>query len=320
MRRSVFAAVTGVVLVAFVAGAWPWPVLRAELELPAWAAGPSLRLSVDRAAARTSPMTRNDDPGWRNTVAPITVDGLAPGWSAETALLGATLQIGDRTLTSVPAPFPTPAAAGAARLARSVVIERLVDAGRLVAQFPPTPPANQLLILRDAELGNDQTASGRYHGRHYVRLVHHTVEVMVPLRPGARAASGSYHLAVATVMVGGGGVQIRVRQSDATSRFDRRTPREREFFVVNRRTGVAYGLGQGQSPVGLLPRMFNGVSVGGGDSAGFDAQILDLRFPPEWQGAADEPISRDWLERAELVVVTSSREGGIELTLDDPPQ
>ncbi|HEV8395507.1 MAG TPA: hypothetical protein VGQ37_14610 [Vicinamibacterales bacterium] len=318
--RSAGIVVASVVAAVIVADRWPWPVLRAEPELPSWATVSSLSLSADAEAMRTFSMTRNNDQAWKGTVGAIEVGPLPSGWSAETALLEATLEIGGRRLTSASEPFLTPAAASdGSSLARNVVIQRLLGAVRLTTETPPGPPRGQLLVIPEDEFQRYQPARGQYRGRHYVQLVHHTAEAVVPLRPGAAAARGSYHLNVAAVMLSNRSARVRVRESNASSRLDRRVPPEREFFAVNRRTGDAYALGQGAAPIGLLPRMFNGVSLGQtpGDP-GFVTRVLDLQFPLPWQGAAGEPITREWLANAELIAVISTREGALELPLVAP--
>jgi hypothetical protein len=315
--RSVAMVVAGVVAAAAAADWWAWPVLRAEPQLPPWTSG--LSLSTNPDWTRTYSMTRNDDPSWKSTVGAVRVAGLPPGWSAETALLEASVEVDGQTLTSAPAFFQVPAATDGFSLDRHVVIQRLIAASKMIAEVPPSPPNSQLLVIPEAEFARYQPARGRYRSRHYVQLVHHVAEAAVPLRAGAAAAHGSYRLSVASVTMVYGSARVRVRESNATSRLDRRLPRTREFYVVNRRTGDAYGLGQGIPPVGLLPRMFSGVSLGTSPTdTGFSAHVLDLRFPPQWREAAVEPITQAWLADAELVVVTTAREGSVELPLVEP--
>ena len=314
--RSVAVAVAGVLGAAAVADGWAWPVLRAEPQLPRWATTLSLSLSTNPDSTRTYSMTRNEDPAWKSTVGAIQVAGLAPGWSAETALLEATLEIGGRALTSAQEVFAVPAAADGSTLHRDVVIQRLIGAARLKGEIPPSPPRSQLLVIPEAEFARYQPARGLYRSRHYVQLVRHVAEASLPLHAGATVARGSYHLSVAAVTLAYGNAHVRVRESNASSRLDRRIPRTREFYVVNRRTGEAYGLGQGQPPTGPLPRMFAGVSFSTSSSGtGFTMQVLDLRFPPGWGAPAVERITQEWLADAELVVVTTAREGGLELPL-----
>jgi hypothetical protein len=318
--RSVAVAAALVVTTLFGSGSWPWPVLRAEPERPPWATPASLSLSLDRNAMRTYSMTRNDDPAWKSTVGAIEIAGLQGGWSAETALIEGTLDVGGRRLESAQDSFPTPAfAPGGSASARDAAIQRLLGAASLAPETPPSPPNSELLVVPAGEFQAVQPATGQYRGRQYVQLVHHTIEATVPLRPGSAIASGSYRLAVVTLALTNGGARVRVRESNATSRLDRRMPRQREFFVVNRRSGDAYALGQGAPPMGLLPRMLDGVSLGqspGG--AGFVAQVLDLGFPAGWQARANAPITQEWLAGADLVAVATTREGGLELPLVAP--
>jgi hypothetical protein len=175
-----------------------------------------------------------------------------------------------------------------------------------------------LLVIPEGEFERSQPALGRYRGRHYVQLMHHSVEARVPLRAGASVARGSYHVAVAAVTLANRTARVRVRESNATARLDRHVLHEREFFVVNRQTGDGYSLGRGEAPIGLLPRMFTGVSLSQSASdVGFVSQVLDLRFPPGWE-EANSLLTPEWLAEADLVVVVTTREGALELPLVAP--
>jgi len=110
-------------------------------------------------------------------------------------------------------------------------------------------------------------------------------------------------------------MELRLRESDATSSFDRRPPAERTYYIRNRGKGTALEALRDDSDTGLLPRMLGGVTVSG-TMAGFWAAGIALRFPPSWVGPEFKGLDQTWLRDADLVIVRSTREGAMERTLD----
>jgi hypothetical protein len=324
-RRLVRSAVIAVLMVpatTLAADLWPWPLLQWNLELPAWAAsGSSLPIAADPETVRSVQSEGRGTELWRRTVAPIRISGLEAGWSAEISLLQATLEIdGARTVTGVSSAFPEPVTTDKTKRSRDIAISGLIGAADVVTMFNPRfggmpPPTAALLVVPESDFIRLAPAEGRYHGRFYLQLTHHQIEAVLPLRPGAAARNGGYRVVLDSALVSSGRMDLRLRESDATSSFDRRPRAGRTYYLRNRQNRLALEGRPEETDVGPLPRMMTGVSISRAMS-GFWAAASALRFPPPWPVAGFEGVDEMWLRDAELIIVRSTPGGGIERRLD----
>jgi hypothetical protein len=323
-RSAVIAVLMVVVMppaTAFLAS----PLLRRNVELPAWAARDgSLPIAVQPETVRSVKTEEGNVAATtpsRRTLAPTRISGLEPGWSAEISLLQASLEVdGGRTVTSISSPIPEPVTVDGAKRSRDVAISRVIGAADVIRAFTPRfpgigPPTAALLVMPESEFARLAPVAGHYRGRFHVSLTRHEVEATLPLRPRAEVRNGSYWVVLDSAVVSSGRIELRLRESDATSSFDGQPRAERTYYVRNRRTGTALESRAEDSDIGLLPRMITGVSVSR-IVGGFWAEGFALRFPPPWAGPDFAGLDETWLRDAELLIVRSTPAGGIERTLD----
>jgi hypothetical protein len=197
------------------------------------------------------------------------------------------------------------------------VFRQVLGIERLVGSGPPRAEPAFVFFLRDADFRRVAPATGSYLGVFEVKLTSHELEATLPLQRGATHQSGAYRLVVSGVEHASTSVSIVVRESDATSIFDRRQARERSFYLRNRRAaeavvGFARDFNEGSFLFGFLP------FYAGRETSGFRARSLLIRFPPGYGGDDKESFSIDeeWLESAELVVVRTIRHGSVERALE----
>ena len=325
--RSSLIAVLALVIALYGAGVWPWQFLQANVELPAWASGDaSLPIVVRTVATRSTDEGMIEKAPRRKLAAPVQVSGLAPGWSAAVGLLQASLQLdGGRTLTSVSFPFREPVTTDGETPSRVAAIRGLV--GEILEE--PSPlfavrdkslliPAATLLVVPEPEFTQVAPARGHYSGRFFLQLTHHRIEATIAIRPGAQARNGNYHVTLDSARAASGRAVLQLRESDATSSFDRRPHAEQTYYLRNRRSGAAVEGSVFDFDRGILPRMTGGMfqgSIGfGGDTTGFRAGGHAVWFPPP--GRSFGPLGETWLQDAELVIVRSTVEGSVERKLE----
>lgn len=314
IRRSVAVAAGSGIAALVAAGIWPWPVLRARGELPAWAPS-SLTMEAQADSAWTRAYsTTAVGAQWRRVMAPVKVDGLRTGWSAGAGLLQASLQLDTETLSSAPAAYPVAVSTGSYRTwARGEAIRDVIGASTLVTDRQASSYDAPMLLLREADFRGHESAHGRYRGRFHVQLTQHRVEATVPLRVGATAAAANYRVTVSAIASAFGRAEVRLRDSFTTSSFDREPRVQRTYYLVNRRTGEAFEALATTDRRALLPRVFRGVSISTAES-GFRTRNPILVFPPP--SLADRELDEDWMKEADLVVVANTTEGAVERTLD----
>jgi hypothetical protein len=305
-------AVVAVFVAVFIVPAWPWAFLQAHVERPAWTEGAgALPIVAQTAAAHPNEpgMTTSGNVAQRMVLAPVDVSGLEPGWSATLALLQATLQLeGGRTLTSTSFSIPTPFMTQAA-------IRGVIGASDILSEMPDIRQGVAMLVVPESEFKQLAPDEGHYRGRFFLQLTHYVLEATLPVRPGAEARNGSYRLVVDAASTSTWRAVLRVRESDATSSFDRRPRVERKYYLRNQRSGEAIEGQIADFDMGILPRMIRGLSVSESSTGGFRAVGVGVWFPRGPVGR-NVRIDDSWLRDADLVVVRSTREGGVERSLD----
>jgi len=319
--RAFLVGIASLVAAAAIADKWPWPVLEARNELPAWASSRSAFQLVVNPASVTTPRMSPDFAGWSHLVGSVGTVGLDPMWSAAAGLLDATLQLGDgKILRSAPDAYPRPLASGTSSDPRGT-LEHVLGSRIVLGYSSRSIGAVPLFLVRDEALQNQTPTTGRYRGRFYVQLTQYQIEAALPLTPGASGGRLPYHVVVDRASFAYGSLDVRVRQTDASSSFDRRPRSTRTFFLRNVKTSEAVeGLrGDFEQPL-PVPR-FLAFSVAA-DQSGFHTSNVGFRFGQQamYITPNQPPITIDasWERDAELVVVTSTAEAAVERTLDVP--
>jgi len=324
--RSALVGAASLMAALFVLNSWPWPVLQARTELPAWAApGSAFRLTVNPGSVSGAPLPGAD--GWRKYAAPVGAIGQDGTWSAGAGLLEATVQLENGTaLQSAPDAYPRQLATSENEIDRDEAIRRLLGVRRLSsagtsAVFPQAVP---VFLMREPDFERQSSAQGSYRGRFFVQLTRHQIEATLPLAVGASGGNPPFRIAIDRVVFAFGGLDLRLRESDASSSFDRRPRRVRRYFLRNRRTSLAVEglLGDfdrvlpgflGNVAVSPYPYRFHAANIG--------LRSGSYRMYGQYRGNQGEvpQIDASWLKEAELVVVVSTRERDVERTLDIAP-
>jgi hypothetical protein len=205
-----------------------------------------------------------------------------------------------------------------AKGSRDEAIRVLIGAAEILTMSAPPliefPRGSALLIVPESEFTSVAPVTGHYRGRFFVQFTRHEVEATLPLRPGADVRNGNHRVVLDSVLESAGRMDLWLRVSDATSSFDRLPRAERAYYIRNRRIGKAIEAREDEVAVSPLPRMMGGFSASR-TIWGFWAGGIALRLPP-WAGQRTDDLDETWLRDADLVIVKSTREGGVERTLD----
>jgi hypothetical protein len=174
-----------------------------------------------------------------------------------------------------------------------------------------------VFYLRDTEFGRIAPAKGTYQGRFRVQLTSHAIEATLPLERGATHQNGSYRVVFSGMEHGLGSASVLVRESDATSAFDRSPSHELNFYLRNRRTREAIAGNAYDFESRPLLMLFN-LSAGSA-SSGFRARRLMVQFRADSNDDTDSiAFDQRWLGDADLVLVRATRQGSVVRTLTIP--
>jgi hypothetical protein len=178
------------------------------------------------------------------------------------------------------------------------------------------PQETIVMYVREPELARLAPATGTYHGRFQVRLLHHRIEGVLPLRSGAAYQRGADIVRIEGLERTPGHVSLLVRRSGATSSFDREPSSETNYYLRNLKAGEATFGGQRGLQVGAtIFRLLPFVAIGS-ESGGFKARGFVIQFPLYASNADWLSLTDDWINGAELVVVKTTREGFVERALE----
>jgi hypothetical protein len=321
--RSVAAGVAGLAVAFVVASSWSWPLLgEKQSAVPEWARHPSaLRLSSDSGTIRSDPPLLSYRPGLTRRVvrARVQVEAMPTDWSALAGLAQAQLQLADgRKVTSVSSYYIAEGQVmGQADARTHGAIRTVLDVDRLLQPtVPPESESQVILALRDDEFEKLGQEVGRYEGRFWIRLIHHEVEAVIPLAPGAFHQHGAYRLVVDGVLQRGEAAAVLAHLSYGSTMFDQRPRPDRTFYLRNRHKRQAIGgyaerLDREMLISRLLPFAY-GYSTG----PGFTAQALAIRFGQFRRPDEELPQLDDrWMAGAELVIVRSTQVGAVDRVL-----
>jgi hypothetical protein len=316
--RAAAVGVVGTVIAVVIASRWPWPFISAPLSLPDWAMnGSALQLMGDGAAVKAvrnpyQQETSLDD--WTVT-ARLRVSTIPDHWSADVQLDSANLELANgRSVTSFSSDSSAVSVAGEDRVSGYSAIGKLLGV-RAVAHPRAADEGPIILTLSDETYRDTVRAPARYEARFRVALTKNDVQAALPLAPGATVHDAAYRLVIDAVRFDGRNPRVCVRESNATSIFDRLAGGARAYYLRNRLQSEAVPSSTVHTwePSGPIPRAMPFVMYA--DSAtGFSAVAKDIYFAHEPQtgiGAFDP----DWLAGAELVVVERKYGGSVERTL-----
>jgi hypothetical protein len=299
---------------------WPWPFLKPHLIVPAWARKPSaLRLSADpRTVDFSNQIGWSENKRlWRTGQAKLWLGGLEPGWSATVGLLDASLELdsGDILRTAADAYASAVSLEGRTEHPGKTVLRSVLNVKELPAFNLPQGESATIFVVSQADFLKHASSNGTYHGRFRVNLTREEVAGVLPLRPGVVFQVGAYRLEIEDIVIEPmTALRLRGRQSNATSWFDRRPTSLYAFYLRNGQTSEAIAGNAWDPASGSMPTGAMSVSTFR-TSEGFDAHGVMIRFPAHLPQGQSFPLTRSWLDRAELVIVRLTREGSVERTL-----
>jgi hypothetical protein len=325
--RAVLVLIAGVALARGLSAVWPWPLLAQQLEVPPWAGDAhTLRIAVDPTTigtddSNTTFMAR----GERLTAVrgAMTLLGVEPGWTAAVYLRQARVVLGSATVESVTGIMSSTLSLRGPDAPLSRVVAHTLGVTTVGEAQPPEIGRPTLFAASQADVAKHAPAIGHYRGSFYVALAHHEIEGTLPLEAGAKHAGPAYRLVVDSVARVNGNLVATLRESRASSVYERRPLAFYTLYLRNRarREALAgsedYDLSGQFSLLQLLP--FGGGSFGFGAEymEGFSCRGLRVWFPPRYRADVTTPTIDDaWLAGADLVVVRQTQEGTVERTLE----
>ena len=321
--RAVGLGIAGIVLASVVVDAWHWPMLQPRV-ISDWARdASSLRLSADPATAesRAEDLLFTRRSPWNLIRARVRLAGIQPGWSADVALLNATIQMNDGSIVPTARggfPAAVPIDSGEEHPARRATLD-LLGVRRVVESLPAKGDAPVVFVTRNGAAVDPQRAIGTYRGRFRVALIHRQIEAVLPLRAGVVHQSGAYRFVLDGIDPRrGDGAGLIARESRAVSRFERMPIPMYSFYLRNPTEGAAlvgYPLDVREVP--LLSRFMPFSTGFAADTSGFVAQGLMIRFSSRTGMEGDSlPIDEAWLAGAELVIVRTTHEASVQRELE----
>jgi hypothetical protein len=344
-RRSIPIGLAGL-LVAVAAGiSWPWALLQPNASPPDWTSAPeALQLVADPKSITTptpSPRFRADRPQLVSTSFRVTLEALPPEWIPTATLVSASLRLPGLQLESAQMGYPWELSTGSSEEASQQVALR--QALRVARLLEPARGDRRVeaLFLRDDDVQRYAPAVGRYTARFRLALTHPEVVAAVPLKPGATGQAGALRVVVDGVSArsGGGGVRpisppgqiwngmVAIRESNATSLFDRAPASNPMYFIRNSRLGeavrasapydpgLAFPLTSLIHPTALPPRLF--LTLSDVASSGFRARSSGISFVALTTRPTDDRDALEaWLADAELVIIRMVDAGFVDRTLD----
>jgi hypothetical protein len=330
-RRLVSSAVgvAGIVVAHFIGSAWPWPVFAPVVTTPAWAANPAmldLTASADSVAVERSQSFRARPLDWRQARADLRMRGLEPGWTASVRVHRATVQVAGKpelvsNLRGHAASVPVETHGESPQ--EGEVTRRLLDVNSIIDDRPQERGENTIVLFaRGSDIDRLAPAQGTYNGRFDVALTRHVIEGILPIKPGATHQDGAYRFSIAAMQLQSGRLWLLSEQSNAVSAFTRRPRARRSMYLRNKRAseailGSSYDLRTEVTLMRFLP-LATGLATesGEGDQSGFRARAEALEFPPSYlRKDLAVTLNDAWIGEAELVIVRSTEEGGVERPL-----
>lgn len=323
-RRTIAIVAGGLVVMAIIANAWPWPVLQARSEMPAWAADPS---SARLVTARTMvDMERvpeiGPSPNWRIGRGYVFLQNVPAGWVAMARLRSATVSTsrGEQIMSEGIA-YGTALKASVEsgtsldEVLKTVLgVEAVAAAGGLSSRESSLP----LLVTRPRSL-LDQQFSGSYRGEFAVDLAEMSVAGVLPLGRSATLQSGALRITVLDARWFDRGVHVRYRMSDVPTLSLARTPADRYEFYL--RSAAKAEATQGhhftRGSTLFFPSAASTVYLS--SASPFYADTGEMTFSTSYFGERSAvQVDESWMTDAELVIVRVTQAGPVYRTLEIP--
>jgi hypothetical protein len=328
--RSAIVGIAGAVLALIVGVGWPWPLLHAESDAPAWATSAgALRLEAppqavyfDNAGLQIGDVASGYFPRWRTAHVRMYARGVPDGWVVTGHVADASLNVDGRQLRGGPVHFTRmlPASttdASPIRRALQLVLGVDVVAGSGITGAGLTP----ILTVPSTEVPEGPAAAD-YRGEFVINTMQLKEAGVLPLQSGAVLQDGSYRIVLDEVRTPERGPVLEIRASRATSAFDRRALPRYTFYLRNRRASeaVAGTMRESRSFQSLPGEFFLGRYGYLASPYGFVAQPAELLFPSTFSAQLPSAMAKApggewtddaWLRDAELVVVKTVDGGSV---------
>jgi hypothetical protein len=327
--RALLVLAVGIALAIGLSTVWPWPLLAHQLEVPAWARdAATLRIVVDPATIGTDDSQTTFARGGERLAAvrgAMTLFGVEPGWTAHVYLRQARVVLESVTVESVTGIMSSTLSLLGPDAPLSSVVAQTIGVKTVEEAQAPQIDRQTLFAAPQADVARHAPASGYYQGSFYVTLAHHEIEGTLPLQPGAKHVGPAYRLVVDSVSRVNGNLVATLRESRASSVYDRRPLAFYTLYLRNRGRQEAlagsedYDLSGQFSLLHLLPFAVGSVGFGVDYMEGFSCRGLRVWFPSRYRANPTTPAIDDgWLAGADLVVVRQTQEGTVERTLEIP--
>jgi hypothetical protein len=327
--RSTIVGIAGAMLALVVGVAWPWPLLHARSEAPAWATSadalrleaPPQAVSFDNAGLQIGDV-RGGDVRWRTVHARMYARGVPDGWVVTGHVADASLHVDGRDLKGGPVHFrrTLPASstdASPLRRALQHVLGVDVVSGSGITGAGLTP----ILTVVSTEVPAGP-ATADYRGEFVLNTMQLREAGVLPLQSGAVLQDGSYRIVLDEVRSPERGPVLQIRASRATSAFDRQALPTYSFYLRNSRTSeaVAGTMRESRSFQSLPGEFFIGHYGYVASPYGFVAQPGELLFPSTFSAQLPSAMAKEprgdgsdevWLRDAELVVVKTVDGGSV---------
>ena len=320
--RSVGVGAAGAILACVVATVWPWPFLRAHLDLPEWAkTAPTLSLSADPASVEfpAEGIIWGRGARWRSGRARVHVSSVDPHWFTRVSLQNAIVVLDSGvSLTSLSGAYgaAVPFATTEEQPERTVLRELL-----LVQRFAETePPKGEPLIvltLLRSDFARETGSSGSYRGRFQLNLFRDEIVAILPLRGGASVGETHYRFVIDGIsQPDTETLRLRAHESHATSIFDRRPDVQFAYYLRNLRAAEAVA-GSLRVPADEI-QLFAGSAfhVSRAYPSGIRGVLLD--FPGYGVLGKSFALDDAWIANAELVIVRTIPGESVQRTLEIP--
>jgi hypothetical protein len=311
--------VSAVIVAIYGAPQWRWSLFGEAPDAPAWAREQSaLRLVSDPSTVGADVPSdySGGDNGLRLVRARVRVDALPPGWSARATLEDGQLRLADGQQIKSPGYYTSQLLAVRDDAPSSPLMRTLLDVDQLT-ETGTDEEAVILLWLGDDALARLGQARGSYAGRLRLDLMHHEVEAVLPLRPGAVHQRGAFRIMVDGVRREGlHGASVFVHESNAWSVFDRQDGVNRSYYVRNpQRRQAVHGSPDYRNTEALTERLLP-MEMHNEWQRGFAANAWTIYFGQRGRTDASDPgVDDNWLAGAELVIVRSASGGAVDRTL-----
>ena len=322
-KRTIIIAIGGAVIALLIAFAWPWPILKATSEVPAWTHdASSARMVTAREVVLMERGPDMDTPSpWRIGRGYVFVQGVPAGWLAITRLQSAvvTTQGGER-IESRGIGYPSILQSGPGdNTSLNAGLKAILGVHAVVG--PRLSPSESLVMMATPQQSTlDRAFVGSYRGEFAIDLAEMSVAAVMPLKNGSTFHSGALRITLVESRWYEAGVNISYRMSDVrTSGFDRTLPDSYDFYLRSPSRRQATEAQQRFRGSAFFAPRFEVSGMHLSAASAFYADLREMNFSPNYYGTtAAVNIDRSWMDDAELVIVRTRRAGTIKRTLEVP--